>query len=507
MEKGKQVMGNEVSSEEAMKVNNMHLYPVEPYSLGEGLPYAPVDWPNPGDTWRWWVGKRTNSSGFYQQRLLYLPKRLRFRGSDSFCRFRGKSSLKAYISSQFPNADVEEFLASFRWMVPSTKQLQSEDVFPQVPPVEIASKRRKEAPGNSKMMKKARPAISRAFPRRRTQQSYKIPAQANTGNDESVIDLCSLTDDSTSDGSEYLCSPKDDSTSDRSGYSIGGSEPQIDLEDVAPDQRIGSSCYASKDFEAQDVQNVQKHHAQFCEEDVDDCLKSLEHVLSQHNDEAQVRTPFTYVGSDMAEEMSTFRKRLSSILALDFSCLLSSEYLEEITFSVEKLAADPILTVDQLLKLKSVEEIPKAGKVFLRTKGIAEQVTKFFGDLQAMKDKVSSIKRKFSELKKGAGELQSQINSKSSLVREIDEQIAQIQSRKAELAHDLELTTKAKVEAVAEQKIKANSISAVMREIKTAIAEIPIWELKKKNAEKRMAEILARYAPLKGFSFGKSNGN
>ncbi|XP_048141441.1 uncharacterized protein LOC115750305 isoform X2 [Rhodamnia argentea] len=480
-------MGNDVSSEMAMKMKTLCPYPVEPNSTGEGLPYAPLDWPNPGDAWRWWVGRRTDLSGFYRDRFLYLPKRLRVPGTASA--FGSKSSFKRYISSQFPNADVEELFASFIWMVPSTQQRQSEDIFPQVPMVEMKSKRMKEAPFNSKMKKKARAAMSQAFPRRRTRQSYKKPAQDNTGSDESVIDVCSLTDDSTSDGS---------------GHSEYGSEPQIDLEGIALDQSLISSCYAPKDFETQDMQNVQDLHAQFCEEDFDDCLKSLEHILSQHNVEAQVQTPFTCVGSDMAEDMSTYRKKLSSILALDFSCLLSSEYLEEISYLVEKLTADRFLTVDQLLKLKSVEEIPKAGEVFLRTKGIAEQGIKFFEDLRAMKGRVSSIKREFSELKKGAGELQSQIDSKSSLVREIDEQIAQLQSRKAELARDIESKNKAKEQVVAKQKIVANSTSAVMRAIQTAIAEIPIWEMKKKNAEKRMAEILARYAPLKGFSFEKS---
>ncbi|XP_056172324.1 uncharacterized protein LOC115677642 isoform X2 [Syzygium oleosum] len=484
MEKGKQVMGNGVSGEKAVKKKNLTPYPVEPNSSGKGLPYAPADWPNPGDTWRWWVGKRTTSSGFYKDRVVRIPKRLRAYGVK---RTYSKSSLERYISVQFPDADIDEFFASFSWMIPSTEHRWSEDLLSKVPLV--ASKRNKEAPWNSKMMKKARPATSQAFPRRSTRQSKKIPAQNNTRSEESVIDLCYLTDDSTSDGS---------------GYSKCGSEPQIDLEDVAPDQSIGSSCYASKDFEAQDVQNVQEPYAQFCEEDVDDFLKSVEHILSQHNDEAQVRTPSTCVGSDIAEEMSTHRKKLSSILALDFSCMLSSEYLEQITFLVEKLMADPILTVDQLLKLKLVEEIPKAGKVFQRTKGLADQASNFFGELQAMKDKVSSIKREFSELKKGAGELQSQIDSKSSLVREIDEQIVQLQSRKAELTHDLKSTNEAKVQVVAEQKIMANSISAVMREIQTASAEIPVWEMKKKNAEKRMAEILARYAPLKGLSFEKS---
>ncbi|KAF8016791.1 hypothetical protein BT93_H2106 [Corymbia citriodora subsp. variegata] len=487
MEKGKQVMGNEVSRKQAMKTNNLDLYPVKPYTSGEGLPYAPVDWPNPGDTWRWWVGYRTFPTGFYQDRFLYLPKRLHVQGSNHG--FGSKSSLEHYISLQFPNADVEEFFASFSWKVPSTKQGRSKDFLPQVPVDEIASKRREGAPCSFKRIKKARPAMSQALPRRRTRQSFKMPARANIRNDESVIDLCSLEDGSTSDGSEY---------------SKSVSESHIDLEDVAPDQSIGSSCYAPDASKAQDVQKVEELNSQFCEEDVDDWLKSLEYSLSQHNDEAQVETPLTYVGSDLAEEMSTYRKKLSSILALDFSCLLSSKYLKEISFLVKKLMTDPILTVEQLLKLKMVEEIPKAGEVFLHSKGITEEADIFFKDLQVMKDKVCSIKSEFSKLKEGAAELQSHIESKSSLVQEIDEQIALLQSRRAELARDLELTNAANDKLVAQQKTLTNSVSAVVQEIQTASAEIPVWEMKKKTAEKRMAEIRTRYAHLKDFSSEKS---
>ncbi|XP_048141458.1 uncharacterized protein LOC115750306 isoform X2 [Rhodamnia argentea] len=149
MEKGKQVTGSEVSGEKTMELN---LYPVEPNCCGEGLPYAPVDWPNAGDTWRWWVGYRTSRSGFYQDRLLCLPKRLRCQGSKN--RFKSKPSLVHYISSQFPNSDVNEFFASFSWMVPSTRHHWHEDLFPQVPVDKIASKRKNEAPCHSQRTKK-----------------------------------------------------------------------------------------------------------------------------------------------------------------------------------------------------------------------------------------------------------------------------------------------------------------------------------------------------------------
>ncbi|KAL3727229.1 hypothetical protein ACJRO7_032034 [Eucalyptus globulus] len=427
MEKGKRVMGNEASGDKGLKTNNLSLYPVKHNSSGEGLPYAPVDWPNPGDTWYWWVGNRTSRSGFYRDRLLYLPKRLHGQGCNS--RFASKCSLEHYISLQFPNADVNEFFASFSWMVPSMRHYSRKDFFPQVPMDEIVSKRREGAPCSSKRIKKAGPANSQAFPRHKTRQSFKIPSHANIRNDESVIDLCSLEDGSTSDGSEYSGSV---------------SESHIDLEDVSPDQSISSSCYAPNASEAQDVRKVEEIHAQFCGEDIDECLKSLEHILSQHNDEAQVQTPLTYVGSDMAEEFN----------------------------SIEDLPTDPILTVDQMLKLKIVQEISKASEVSLHCKGIAEQAHKFFG---AIKDHVCSIKSEVSKLKKGAGELESHIESNSSLVEEIDEQIAQLQSRRAEHARNLELTNKEKNQVVAQQKILANSLSAVVQEIQTASAEIPVW--------------------------------
>ncbi|KAF7846739.1 hypothetical protein BT93_L3840 [Corymbia citriodora subsp. variegata] len=62
MEKGKQVMGNEVLGEKAVKMNYVCLYPVKHNSLGEGLPHAPVGWPIPGDTWYWHVINRSYHS-------------------------------------------------------------------------------------------------------------------------------------------------------------------------------------------------------------------------------------------------------------------------------------------------------------------------------------------------------------------------------------------------------------------------------------------------------------
>ncbi|KAK4706723.1 hypothetical protein R3W88_033687 [Solanum pinnatisectum] len=60
----------------ASRINEfrLQLYPVSEYDSGEGLPYAPVDWPNVGDKWGWRVGKRITSSGTFIDRYMYLPK-------------------------------------------------------------------------------------------------------------------------------------------------------------------------------------------------------------------------------------------------------------------------------------------------------------------------------------------------------------------------------------------------------------------------------------------------
>lgn len=93
------------------------LQPVHPSSSGEGSPYAPMNWPNPGDNWGWRVGKRFNSSGYFQDRFLYLPTSLRQRNSQKM--FASKPALEKYIQSQFPDADIEAFFASFSWKIPA----------------------------------------------------------------------------------------------------------------------------------------------------------------------------------------------------------------------------------------------------------------------------------------------------------------------------------------------------------------------------------------------------
>ena len=97
----------------------LHLYPVSEYDSGEGLPYAPVDWPNVGDKWGWRVGKRATSAGTFKDRYLYLPKGLHVRKDGKMNAFRSRSSVKQYLRSEYPSMDINQFFASFSWMIPS----------------------------------------------------------------------------------------------------------------------------------------------------------------------------------------------------------------------------------------------------------------------------------------------------------------------------------------------------------------------------------------------------
>ncbi|XP_030543373.1 uncharacterized protein LOC115750273 [Rhodamnia argentea] len=97
--------------------------PVSCDASGEGLPYAPENFPLPGDKWRWRVGKRVAVTGDYKDRYLYLPKRLRCRDQSFRYTFASKLSVERYIRTAFPNADVDEFFASFSWKIPSKNLL------------------------------------------------------------------------------------------------------------------------------------------------------------------------------------------------------------------------------------------------------------------------------------------------------------------------------------------------------------------------------------------------
>jgi len=104
---------------------------------GEGLPYAPENWPEEGDIWAWKTGRRVvPKGGHFQDPYLYLPERL-YRllkeekeipesgsgsGSKTFRKqhiFPSKPAVTKYINTYFPGTDLKSFFDSFSWRIPA----------------------------------------------------------------------------------------------------------------------------------------------------------------------------------------------------------------------------------------------------------------------------------------------------------------------------------------------------------------------------------------------------
>lgn len=101
--------------------NSLNLTPVAPEQSGNGLPYAPENFPNSGDIWRWRTGKRVAANGNFRDRYLYLPPRLIAAGhSSGRGGFASKLSVERFLKESFPDIDVLDFFAKFSWTIPST---------------------------------------------------------------------------------------------------------------------------------------------------------------------------------------------------------------------------------------------------------------------------------------------------------------------------------------------------------------------------------------------------
>ncbi|KAE9612816.1 putative oberon, PHD finger domain-containing protein [Lupinus albus] len=89
---------------------------------GEGLPYAPENWPEEGDRWGWRTGRRVAGNGYFQDRYLYLPKRLcpTVGSRKKRLSFASKLSVQRYLNTNFPNAHIPSFFSSFQWKIPAT---------------------------------------------------------------------------------------------------------------------------------------------------------------------------------------------------------------------------------------------------------------------------------------------------------------------------------------------------------------------------------------------------
>ncbi|PPD74166.1 hypothetical protein GOBAR_DD28908 [Gossypium barbadense] len=419
---------------------------------GEGLPYAPIHWPNAGDIWTWKVGRRVNSAGSYGDRFLHVPESLRKPNSPKV--FASKPALERFIRLNFPDADVNAFFASFVWKIPAI--VESPTKAPAAPEEGTEDVKQES---NSKTP-------------RRTQRKRAPPAPP-------------VSTPNSSDGKKMQKNSKGSAKTKRPTRQRG--------KESAPPPAETEDMNSGLDLSFLDNETGR---AEF-----DNYLSSLDEILAQPFSEEPFSHPAEMQNSFAGDsEMAEARRKLSSLLDMDFPSLICFKDLEELASLASKLRKDPTLTAEQLVKLKLIEEIPSFCEVFLENREVMEQADKFFRGLDDNRAKVSSLKQEYSELKQQVTNLESEVDSNTMTVQDIDNQIAQLKAHRAELTKLIDKKKRDKDELTYNQKLVANSIPKVVHEVQLANAKKPEWELKKENALKREGEILAKFAPLKGFS-------
>mgnify|MGYP004711729599 FL=1 len=151
--------------------------------------------------------------------------------------------------------------------------------------------------------------------------------------------------------------------------------------------------------------------------------------------------------------------------------------------------------------LKLIEEIPMASNIFLEAKKLSGQAEKFFADLDANMATVASLRNEYSAAKQQLEICQADEASALLTLMEIDEQIAALQSRRAEITQNVKLTNKKIVQYSSSQKKVMECLPKIVHDVQVANSEKQEWELRKKRSAEQEAEILAKFAPLDGFSF------
>lgn len=148
--------------------------------------------------------------------------------------------------------------------------------------------------------------------------------------------------------------------------------------------------------------------------------------------------------------------------------LVSFKNIYELIHLASNLRKDLNLSAENLFKLKLIEEIPSYGKVFLENKRITEQAKNFFAVLEDKKAKALSLKKEFYEMKDNIFQLQSELDSNLLAVKEIDDQIAKLQSERAELMATIEFRKAAKVKLDNDQQKVVNAIRKIVHVVQLA---------------------------------------
>ncbi|CAH2053015.1 unnamed protein product [Thlaspi arvense] len=514
-ENGKRSVDNSSFTHGETDLNQLPAIP--PVSTGQGLPYAPVDWPSPGDVWTWRVGRRVTAVGYHQDRFLILPQRLQQKNVPKS--FASKATLLRYIQSNFPAMDADAFFASFSWKIPALFQaatkVDTASLFEETPKeaqTEAAPVDENAKEGNSRYsQRKRKPMPTQTY--EPVEPKPKPTPRGGKGNKKKKGDTtpASATPSSTKPKSSRQSTRRASNQNQQSGGAV-----DLNYDEGEPASAPNTSGRRKKrrvNFEDEDVSIPHIYvspmngvlavsHSPIDVDPVefDSYLDSLENLLHQGPEDTGRDSVLVSASSPMREyEWAEARMKISSLLEKDFPSLFVSKDAAEIAALATKLRKDPNLSAEEIVRLKLIEEIPTFSEVFQENKGVIEEADRFFSALELNKAKVASLKYEYSDLRHKLGSLQMEVDENTEAIRQIDDQIAQLQARRSELKRYIAEKEKEKVDASYGQKMVANSIPKVVQEVQSANSKKSEWECKKDNALKREAEILSKFTPLKGF--------
>ncbi|KAK7308049.1 hypothetical protein VNO77_41640 [Canavalia gladiata] len=515
------IEGNAPKDEIKEKTSN--LPPVSPFTSGDGLPYAPEGWPNPGDVWGWKVGRRMTKSGYFHDRYLFLPKSLQT-ASRKAGSFQSKPDVVRYLKANFPNMEIEAFFALFSWQIPSAEPsptkvgillpaeeevdfyfypfsfcdpfilcfllfdvygllaVQSVSITPLMKSLETGE-------GNGTQRKLKRKAHLCSQPTRKSLRLFQLRPHSPSFVQDAidVIDLCYINEEAPED----LKDASDYELDQSPGSSNGHREDSL----VAVCNLVDSNKGSDMQTPGEKQPNIT------ILENFDDYLATLEDLLVLPHTETSPSDPGTPASTVEKEMTESCKKKLSSLLAMDFPALVSCNNVVEVAKLASQIRKDPSLSVDEVVKLKLVEQFPLVTEAFLEAQGNIDEADKFFADLEAKILKVSCLKNEYKELKDEVSQIEAAIDKSSLAIYEIDDQIFQLQSKREDMSNALETMQKRKNELTSRQTMVANSIPTSVNDIQLGLSEKPKWEMKKAICDQRVVEIQEKFITLRGLTF------
>ncbi|KAH1068918.1 hypothetical protein GYH30_006481 [Glycine max] len=188
-------------------------------------------------------------------------------------------------------------------------------------------------------------------------------------------------------------------------------------------------------------------------------------------------------GTSMDNKIEWCKKKLSSFLVVDFRSLVS--YIN--------------LSVDELAKLKLVEQILLLSDAFMEAKGKFKEAHKLLADLKE-KLKVCRLKNDYVQLKEKVTQTEAIIEGLVLNIQEINDKILSLQEKLMVKSNTLENMQKSKAELTSRLVYTANSIPTLSEKIQVELSERSKWEMEKANNAKHVAEIEEKLMCLRGLT-------